>query len=888
MKLLWFVALLAFIIITSVPVKGAVIECADCADCTGKIASAADGDIIQLNSSLSDVSGTCISFGGKDNLTFDCLSHAIGGNGSGGYGIWLNDSDGGSNNNSVRNCLVSGFYHGILLAYSSNNTLGNITSQENSERGVQFFGASQYNTLRNSRISGNGNRGAYMEASGTDYPSQNILYDNMFNNSFNFGSNHDNNVNYLNTSNSTGPNIVGGPYTGGNFWATPSGSGFSQTCLDSDSNGMCDSVYQADPSNIDYLPLKIIVPDTTPPSISFVSPTPANNTNASGSYMEMNASLSEAPGACLLGWYNGSWQNLSMAIQGSCYRNMTGLANGVYQFMVHARDSAGNWNSTEIRQAGISFPAQPPQASLMVAYSISPKSVKLSQSTLLSVNATSNGSMDRIILTITLPNSSSETFGFTGNATLNYTPPLAGLYNLTVFANTTQGSNLTMGDNFTAASAVLFNSTVITYNGTEIPSKLELYYPGTGIKLSEFQSAGSYLNQEALGQSYDLLFKAYQDRLQVTLKNVNMTGNLNRTIGFDDPVVQGYALAYAVSNAYGMSSASLIIIYTGLGIDEDYMGLYKCDGWNFPARACNGTWNLTNCTQDKANNYITFEVSSFSAFSLKQEPFCGDYICQASESADNCSADCDCTDGENMTCGTAMGECTLGNATCHDGIWSDCVGAVGPVNETCDGLDNDCDGTADEGLTQQCGTDIGACDFGIQACANGAWGSCIGGAGPGTEACNGIDDDCDGSTDEGGDCCASGDNRPCGTTLDMGECHPGTSVCANSVWGQCAGFITPVTETCGNGKDDDCDGTPDELEAGCADCANSIQDGNETGVDCGGFCPACVDYTPVWISISMVGAVIFGALLILYFRLRKQGRELSWEELFKRWTPASE
>jgi uncharacterized membrane protein (DUF4010 family) len=40
----------------------------------------------------------------------------------------------------------------------------------------------------------------------------------------------------------------------------------------------------------------------------------------------------------------------------------------------------------------------------------------------------------------------------------------------------------------------------------------------------------------------------------------------------------------------------------------------------------------------------------------------------------------------------------------------------------------------------------------------------------------------------------------------------------------------------------------------------------------------------VWISLSVVGAAVLGILLFLYFKLRKQGRELTWEELMKKWT----
>ncbi len=210
--------------------------------------------------------------------------------------------------------------------------------------------------------------------------------------------------------------------------------------------------------------------------------------------MVINASSAEVPNGCRLDWYNGTLTNVSMAVGGMyCSRNMTGLANGFYQFRVYASDSAGNWNATEIRQAGIYVPPQPPQASLQVAYSIVPMSVRLGQSTSISVNATSNGTIDRVILTITLPNSSASVSNSPGNISMSYAPPLAGLYNVTIFANTTLGSNVTAVSDFTVSNTILFNSTVTTYNGTGIRAKIEFYYPGTSSKITEFTSdAGNF------------------------------------------------------------------------------------------------------------------------------------------------------------------------------------------------------------------------------------------------------------------------------------------------------------------------------------------------------------------------------------------------------------
>jgi hypothetical protein len=52
-------------------------------------------------------------------------------------------------------------------------------------------------------------------------------------------------------------NIIGGPYPGGNFWANPSGTGFSQTCIDENIDGFCDSSYSMNSENADHLPLTI-------------------------------------------------------------------------------------------------------------------------------------------------------------------------------------------------------------------------------------------------------------------------------------------------------------------------------------------------------------------------------------------------------------------------------------------------------------------------------------------------------------------------------------------------------------------------------------------------------------------------------------------------------
>ena len=59
--------------------------------------------------------------------------------------------------------------------------------------------------------------------------------------------------------------------------------------------------------------------------------------------------------------------------------------------------------------------------------------------------------------------------------------------------------------------------------------------------------------------------------------------------------------------------------------------------------------------------------------------------------------------------------------------------------------------------------------------------------------------------------------RPCG--IDVGECAQGTETCRNNAWSTCEGAIEPTDEVCGDGLDNDCNGTADDA---CDDVRNVL------------------------------------------------------------------
>ncbi len=157
---------------------------------------------------------------------------------------------------------------------------------------------------------------------------------------------------------------------------------------------------------------------------------------------------------------------------------------------------------------------------------------------------------------------------------------------------------------------------------------------------------------------------------------------------------------------------------------------------------------------------------------------------QATASAMNSFTIVPCTpDGgvPHRCAGYDVGLCTPGTRTCTSaGIWSACSGAVGPAIEVCNGMDDNCDGVVDEGISNTCGgvcqlpvyvytpcdgPDADLCQEGVYMCDGLNNVTCVETTPVEVEVCNGRDDDCDGVIDNQ---CTGGSSPDGGASPDAG------------------------------------------------------------------------------------------------------------------------
>jgi cysteine-rich repeat protein len=226
----------------------------------------------------------------------------------------------------------------------------------------------------------------------------------------------------------------------------------------------------------------------------------------------------------------------------------------------------------------------------------------------------------------------------------------------------------------------------------------------------------------------------------------------------------------------------------------------NCDGSVDDSSSADAlTWYLDSDTDTFGDSFVTILACSQPLGYVDNSADCDDKVA-------SCNSDCSSllyNDADSDGYGNAADFArSCDAAPSYTSDTTDCDDADNLINpsatEVCDGVDNNCDTNIDEGLGTLPADNInGLCSSNVKECSGGNWIDSSSNYAPSLETCDNLDNDCNGAVDEGLTQAASN---------VLGECSGNTQSCSAGNWYDDLTNYIPSTDIWNNEKDDDCDG----------------------------------------------------------------------------------
>ncbi len=242
-------------------------------------------------------------------------------------------------------------------------------------------------------------------------------------------------------------------------------------------------------------------------------------------------------------------------------------------------------------------------------------------------------------------------FIFIPNYTENYT--------IEIFTKDNAGNTQRLNSYFISRPEVKTNITLLTNFSVKI----------------KFMYSDSLINETLLSSNTSLPLpdNVYNISLRfnnsiIELNDVNVSENKNMSFRIERVEETGFLKTYAFDVDANFSIAYISINYSDTPYtNENYLAVYRCDNWNFSLKRCDSSWMKENALINKTLKIVRVNTTHFSAFSLKQEPYCGDGIVNQQ------SEECDKNDFLGKTCASfgydygslsCTAQCKISTASC--------------------------------------------------------------------------------------------------------------------------------------------------------------------------------------------------------------------------------